>query len=154
MQNAVQSMFAFCSKLKKIVMPSVNGNINIGFVNNCTSLEVLDFGSGATSFSGGYNPDTFRSCENLKTIILRRTTSIVTLAEISRSFYGTPFDNGGSGGDIYIPEALYDHLGDGTALDYKAATNWTVLNGYGTITWHQIEGSIYETEYADGTAVE
>ena len=64
-----------------------------------------------------------------------------------------PFASGGSGGTIYIHKALYDHLGDGTELDYKAATNWSTVDGYGTVTWAQIEGSYYETHYADGTPV-
>ena len=54
------------------------------------------------------------------------------------------FKSGGTGGTIYIPKSLYDHLGDGSEYDYKAATNWSTLDGYGTITWAQIEGSEYE----------
>lgn len=49
-----------------------------------------------------------------------------------------------TGGTIYIPKVLYDHLGDGTSLDYKAATNWSTVDGYGAITWAKIEGSAYE----------
>lgn len=52
---------------------------------------------------------------------------------------------------IYIPKALYDHLDDGTSLDYKAATNWSTIAS--RITWAKIEGSIYETKYADGTTI-
>ena len=60
---------------------------------------------------------------------------------------------GGSGGEIYIPKVLYDHLGDGTSSDYKAATNWSTVDARGTITWKQIEGSEYERYYADGTPI-
>ena len=80
---------------------------------------------------------------NFKTLILRKT-SIATLANTG-AFTGTPFASGGSGGTIYIPKALYDHLGDGTSLDYKAASNWSTVNGYGTITWAKLEGSPYES---------
>ena len=62
----------------------------------------------------------------------------------TNAFNSTPFASGGTGGTIYIPETLYNHLGDGTALDYKSATNWSVIDAYGTITWAKIEGSPYE----------
>ena len=66
---------------------------------------------------------------------------------------GTPFASGGAGGTIYIPKSLYDHLGDGTSSDYKAATNWSTYDGYGTITWKKIEDSYYETHYVDDTSI-
>ena len=52
---------------------------------------------------------------------------------------------------VYIPKVFYDHLGDGTADDYKNATNWT--GKANTVTWAQIEGSYYETHYGDGTEI-
>jgi len=36
-------------------------------------------------------------------------------------------------------------------LDYKSATNWSVVDGWGTITWSNIYGSPYESKYVDGT---
>ena len=45
---------------------------------------------------------------------------------------------------VYIKESLYDHLGDGTSLDYKSATNWSVYDAQGKIAWAKIEGSPYE----------
>lgn len=93
----------------------------------------------------------FRNADLFDTLILREP-AIFPLGNVN-AFDGTPFASGGSGGTIYVPKALYDHLGDGSALDYKAATNWSTVNGYGTITWAQIEGSQYETAYADGTPI-
>lgn len=87
----------------------------------------------------------------LTTIILRRTT-MVELQQVN-AFTNTPFASGKAGGTIYIPKVLYDELGTGSANDYKAATNWSTVDGYGTITWAQIEGSIYETQYADGVTI-
>lgn len=79
-------------------------------------------------------------------LILRRSSSIV-------SAYNANSINGlNNKTTVYIPEALYDHLGDGGSLDYKAATNWSAKAS--TVTWAQIEGSIYETQYADGTPIE
>ena len=78
------------------------------------------------------------------TIILRCSTQVVT----------APADNSISGIDsgttVYIPKALYDHLGDGTALDYRNATNWSEKT---TTTFACIEGSQYENYYADGTPI-
>lgn len=94
----------------------------------------------------------FKGCSNLATIVLRKN-SIVNLYQIGALNNGTPFASGGAGGTIYIPKALYDHLGDGSSLDYKSASNWSTLDGYGTITWAAIEGSPYETAYVDGTPI-
>ena len=85
-------------------------------------------------------------------LVLRKADAVVSLAHVN-AFNQTPFASGGAGGTIYIPKALYDHLDDGTSLDYKAATNWSTLNGYGTITWAQIEGSAYENTYLDGEPI-
>ena len=81
--------------------------------------------------------------DKLKTLVLRKTDGVTELWS-SSALSGTPYDNGGTGGTIYIPKALYDHLGDGSELDYKAAANWSVYDAYGTITWACLEGSDYE----------
>ena len=87
----------------------------------------------------------------MNTLILRSQT-LVQIGGMD-TFANTPFYSGKAGGTIYIPKMLYDHLGDGSAQDYKAATNWATYDGYGTITWAPIEGSIYETQYTDGTPI-
>lgn len=91
-------------------------------------------------------------CPKLTTIVLRKSSTITTMAKLN-ALNSTPFASGGSGGTIYIPKVLYDELGTGSSRDYKAATNWSTLDSYGTITWAQIEGSYYETHYADDTEV-
>lgn len=100
------------------------------------SLQRLDLGENTATLTSA-----FGNAPNLATIIIR-ATAIPTLS--GTLFTNTPFASGGTGGTIYIPETLYNHLGDGTALDYKAATNWSVIDAYGTITWAKIEGSQYE----------
>ena len=87
---------------------------------------------------------------NMATLILRYS-SIVKLAKWD--VLPSRFGNNGAGGTVYIPQSLYNHLGDGTASDYKAASNWSTYEGYGTITWAKIEGSQYENYYIDGTAI-
>lgn len=130
-----------------VVMPSIVNFYGYAFEQNAL-LEKIDLGSTLNSLPN----QNFVNCRYLTTIILRRSSAPVALAN-TNVFNGTPFTSGGTGGTIYIPKALYDHLGDGTANDYKAATNWSTIDGYGTITWAKIEGSIYENAYADGTPI-
>jgi len=132
--------------LTAIALPALT-NLNSFLMTGDTALVSADFGPDAYSLGGR----AFASCSALRTVVLRYSNAIVTCA--ANTFDGASFASGGAGGTIYIPKVLYDHLGDGTALDYKAATNWSVYDAYGTITWAQIEGSIYETQYADGTPV-
>ena len=112
----------------------------------CTNLKVVDM-----SNQGKLHQLTNGS-SSFDTLILR-DTALTTLFFVA-AFDNTPFASGGTGGTIYIPKVLYDELGTGSSLDYKAATNWSTIDGYGTITWAQIEGSQYENYYADGTPIE
>ena len=141
-------MFVNCRSLlyavlSKIASNTVNQVFHSAYPMNLESLDFTD----VTYLNNGIA----NNCANLNKIILRGT-DISTLLSAT-AFDATPFKSGGSGGTIYIPETLYNHLGDGTALDYKAATNWATIDAYGTITWAKIEGSIYETQYADGTTI-
>lgn len=139
--------FYTCSSLPVAVFPKCALVGNQAFYG-CSALAALDFGGATFSTTGN---SVFEKCTVLKTLIIR-ASSVASLGNANH-FKDTPFASGGTGGDIYIPKSLYDHLGDGTANDYKAATNWSTYDGYGTITWHAIEGSIYETQYADGTPI-
>lgn len=135
------------TKIEKLVFPKYTGTSNYAFRNMpyLTAIDIL----GGTQFS----QQTFSYDANLKTIVIRKSSAIVAISNANAFNTSTPFASGGSGGTIYIPKALYDHLGDGTSLDYKAATNWSTINGYGTITWAKIEGSAYENAYVDGTPI-
>ncbi|MBR3474226.1 MAG: hypothetical protein IKH34_04065 [Oscillospiraceae bacterium] len=131
-----------CSKMETVVIGSPNARLAMAAMSK---VEVIDI------IFGGIASENFENDSQLNKLILRKNGAIHALgASASAAFKNTPFKSGGTGGTIYIPEVLYNHLGDGTALDYKAATNWSVLDGYGTVTWAKIEGSIYENQYADG----
>ena len=136
-----------CGNCLFVVLPSVT-SLNTASLNGHTRLQTADFGASLSSITALC----FGNDAALSTIVLRKSSALVSLANVT-AFNGTPFANGGTGGTIYIPKALYDHLGDGTSSDYKAASNWSTINGYGTITWAKIEGSYYETHYADGTVI-
>lgn len=136
------------AKVVVMVLPSITTQLSLAFLQNDTALTAVDLGPNSNGFAG----TCFFGAANLTTVILRKSTAITAMGS-TQSFGSTPFKSGGSGGTIYIPKALYDHLGDGSSLDYKAATNWSTVDGYGTITWAPIEASIYETQYADGTPI-
>lgn len=86
----------------------------------------------------------FNGCSSLDIMVLRRTSAIATLAN-TNAFTNTPYANGKSGGVIYVPNDLIS--------TYESATNWSTLVGYGTLEFKAIEGSEYETHYADGTEI-
>lgn len=139
------------STLVTAIIGSPNGQRECFRKYTTMALTTAEFADTTTNNVHTFGPQFFDRCDNLTTLILRSPV-ICPIGDIN-VFGGTPFASGGSGGTVYIPKALYDHLGDGTALDYKAATNWSTIDSYGTITWAQIEGSIYETQYADGTPI-
>lgn len=162
-QKMYGTVFQGCTALTTVFLPAFAFE-RMNTFNGCTSLVTIDLPSCSRFFS--YD---FDGCTQLKTVILNRNkkptgglgaysfrnskldtlvlngpdTKIWSLGNVN-AFYGTPFASGGTGGTIYIPEALYNELGTGSSLDYKAATNWSIVNGYGTITWAKIKGSIYE----------
>lgn len=115
-------------------------------LRNCKAT-VLDFGP---TFHANIMDYLFNGAS--ANVLIFRYDGIVPLVNIAKSMPPAFLSNGG-GGTIYIPKSMYDHLGDGSALDYKAATNWVTLDGYGKTTWAQIEGSVYEMQYADGTPI-
>lgn len=114
---------------------NMNGN---GF-RGCTKLEKLDIGKCSRIYT-----NEFYNCSKLTTLVLRRTDAVTPLSNVN-AFTGTPFASGGTGGTIYVPNSLID--------TYKSASNWSTINGYGTITWKKIEDSIYEDTYVDGRSV-
>lgn len=163
--NIVTEAFRGCSKLANINVKSatgIGGNAFMGTaitvlvlpkfasipqsalsnMSSCTTIDLL----------GGYFYSAcLQNCSKLTTLIIR-STSVSVLAN-ANFITGTPFKSGGTGGTIYIPKVLYDELGTGSAKDFKAATNWSTIDGYGTITWAQIEGSQYDGYYADGSPI-
>jgi hypothetical protein len=145
--HGVTSLGASCLENTKVVslaFPNMaSWAVGIGII---ATLKTLDLGENIGAIGSYALP--FANLENL---ILRKASAVVGTSATSMN--QTPMKSGGSGCTVYIPKVLYDHLGDGTSLDYKANSTWATYDGYGTITWKQIEGSIYETQYADGTPI-
>ena len=127
--NLSANAFYDCKKMTSINLP-----VCIALGQNCmsyTPIEVLDLPSAAKLEYGALT-----NMSSLKTLILRRPEGVTLLH--TYAFQGTAFASGGAGGTIYVPQALID------SGFYTTATNWSVVNGYGTITWKAIEGSEYE----------
>lgn len=138
--------FASCSSAITAVVGKFGSDRTF---SGCSKLQKVDI-----CLQTNVGARTFESCSVLDTIIIRSTTICPMTQAASDVFrLATKFLSGGSGGEIYIPKVLYDELGTGSSLDYKNATNWSTLDGYGTVTWKKIEGSQYETNYVDGTVI-
>lgn len=127
------SMFKECTALTEVYFPNLK-ECRINTFYGCTSLQFADLGN---INSLGLD-NLFYNCSNLKTIILRKN-SVVPVNSPSYwayAFKGTPFESGGTGGTIYVPEALIE--------DYKVADKWADIYALGTLTFAPIEGSEYE----------
>lgn len=134
--------FDGCTKLKKYVNKISSGsniNIGVGEFRGCSALEVLDF-THVNQIAATWAYD---NSNNLTTLILRRTDAVVPCNNANN--LPPVFRNNGAGGEIYVPSSLIE--------SYKTATNWSTAFGRGTITFKAIEGSYYETHYADGTPI-
>lgn len=131
--TGMASVFDGCSSLQEVTFAK---SVAVGnsFFYNCSALTKVDLSSSNISTTGAINSKAFYGCGNLITLILRKST-IFTLGNVD-AFNGTPFASGGSGGTIYVPSSLISA--------YQSASNWSTVNGYGTITWQAIEGSQYE----------
>lgn len=98
---------------------------------SCRYLELVDLGSTQSIAANAFN-----GCLKLQTVILRKTDSICTLANIS-AFTNTPLRGYNSlTGTVYVPAALIS--------SYQTASNWSTLYSNGTVTFSAIEGSQYE----------
>lgn len=149
--------FDYCNGLTLVQMPSlitIAGNYAFGYINSPTCIMVFPNLSscGPRSFSRGHigtvdigpncstlPSDTFYSNTSavvVDTLILRKSDGIVTAATAGAI-------NGLK--DVYVPAALISA--------YTNADKWSAEVSAGTITLHAIEGSIYETQYADGTPI-
>lgn len=101
--------------------------------NACKLLAFCDIGSIASIVANA-----FANCYALQTLVLRKSDSICTLANVS-AFTNTPMSGYNSlTGTVYVPQALIS--------TYQTATNWSTLYNAGTVTFAAIEGSEYERD--------
>lgn len=132
--------FRGCGALQTIVLPALVTTSAAGGPFFWAGIETADLGQVHTN---GIGNNFFYNCP-LTTLILRYTGGVCPLGTTG-AFNGTPFASGGTGGTLYVPSALIS--------SYQSATNWSTILGYSTNSIQAIEGSIYETQYADGTVI-
>lgn len=118
------------------VVARIVGTSNYTF-NGCSNIEVIDIGESTTGKMTGSK--VFQNCKKLTAIILRQATFCEVNASV---FASSPAASGGTGVAVYVPSALKSA--------YEANSVWSGL----AVTFETIEGSIYETQYADGTPIE
>ena len=149
LEAAGATMLNNCDALETLVFPSMKSVYTSAFAAS-SKLRAVDFGG---EMSGGlFRNSIFNGDGVLTTLVIRKTDGPCAITNVN-VFSGTTFRTGDTGGTIYIHKVLYDELGTGSTNDYKAATNWSTVDAYGTITWAQIEGSEYENYYVDGTPI-
>jgi hypothetical protein len=120
--------FSYCES-ERIELPNLAGSTNSSLFAQSEKLKVVNLGYVATIASS-----CFSGCKSLESVILC-SDKVVTMNNVN-AFNGTPFAQDGNGGKIYVPSSLIE--------SYKAATNWSVLHGYGTCEFVAIEGSEFE----------
>ena len=132
--GSIGTAFYGCSKLTEVHLPNLGdsypSNNSSSTFYGCSKLTFADLGGwkrlGGTEFYG---------CTEFKTLVLRRTAGITELASTG-AFNNCPFASGGSGGTLYVPQALL--------TQYTQASNWSTILGYANNQIKKIEGSIYE----------
>jgi hypothetical protein len=129
------------SAVEIAVFPQANSSIATSSFRNAPSLTAVDFGPDVPSIGNYF----ISNSPNVNVIILRRTTSVVTISNASGAISGSPFADGKAGGTLYVPSSLIS--------SYQAATNWSTILGYANNQILPIEGSVYENAYADGTPI-
>lgn len=138
-QSIGTSSFQNCTSLVVVVFPGIKGNVYTSAFQGCTALKTVDML--APSFA---RASIFSGCTSLENMILRNTESLCSLTNIN-VFVNTPFASGGTGGKLYVPQSLIS--------SYQSATNWSTILGYPNNQILPIEGSVYETKYADGRTI-
>lgn len=102
-----QFLFMGDTALESVTFPKV-ASVATQAMESCSALTYVDLPICKSIAAKG-----FYNCSSLKTLILRLTTAVCSLANVS-AFTGTPIASGT--GFIYVPSALVD--------SYKSGTNW------------------------------
>ena len=110
LNNVQQYLFMGCSALENVTFPKV-AYVAEQAMESCSALTYVDLPICKRIDAKGFN-----KCSSLETLILRLTTAVCSLANVS-AFTGTPIASGT--GFIYVPSALVD--------SYKSATNWSTF---------------------------
>ena len=121
---SVISTFYNCTSLKKVILPLLKMGSASAVFGNCSKLQLIDIDTMGLSFQP------FNGCNNLKTLIYRRTSGVNSISSIS--LLPSIFQKYGY---LYVPESLLE--------SYKKATNWVTIAD----RIIKLEGTIYEDMY-------
>ena len=130
------------TKIRYLVLPRGGFIWNTG-CGSCTSLIGADFGYQLSA--GTIDVNAFSGASSMNILIWRYNGSGVPQLKNISAFANTPFASGKAGGTLYVPQAKI--------TEYTQATNWSTILGYANNSIQAIEGSIYETQYVDGTPI-
>lgn len=128
--------FLSCKNLTSVSFPNLTASLMSTFGASsastaCTNLAFADMGN-----TGLLNTYAFANCNALETLVLRKTSAIVT-CNTANVFNNTPMAGyNGKTGTVYVPSALIS--------TYRTANNWKTLYDAGTLNFVAIEGSQYE----------
>lgn len=124
-----------------VTLPSIVNFTSYVFQTCLAGDYVIDLGQGLQSLTAQafYGTNNMTSC----VLILRRTAGVVTAA--GADSMPKPLWNASKVGTLYVPQSLL--------ASYQTASNWSTAYGTENTTFLAIEGSYYETHYADGTPV-
>lgn len=123
------------SSLQYVVLPSCT-KVNVAGIGYNANLLGIDW------FGGDIASMAFAGNSKLTTMVIRKTSAIVPAGQPnmfnSSKTTAKPIH-------VYVPSAL--------KATYEAATNWSTWVSDGTVIFHNIEGSLYETKYVDGSII-
>jgi len=105
---------------------------------NCTNFSYLDVNR-PTSIESRV----FEGCNAFETLVIRGDV-VASLSSID-AFKNTKFAENGSGGTLYVRSDLVS--------SYQSSSNWSTILAYTNNSIKAIEGSYYETHYADGRLI-
>lgn len=146
-------LFGGCTSLAEIVLPSLYYIYAQNVFRGDTNLGIFDCGNSSivTANPFGLGQNIFYGCTKLNTIICRHG-AVIPLQNIN-AFSDTPFASSGTGGTLYVPQALIS--------SYQSDTNWSTILGYANNQIKSIESTHTDPEapidltlyYADGTPI-
>lgn len=145
LETVNERSFQKMSVLTNFVAPKMTYTQTYLFADS-TSLKAIDIlGAALLGYRSAIANNSFENCYAFDTMIIRNTSEVMRLNNLN-AFNNTPFRGYNSlTGTVYVPSGLIS--------GYQSATNWSTLYSNGTCTFVAIEGSIYETQYADGTPI-
>ena len=129
---------SYCSAIEVLVGEKLRSISNYGIYSN-SKLAAVDMLGGNGVYDRIYN-NGFSRCGALKTLIIRAPYCLTLSGGLDGAFGPS-----GDGGTLYVPSDLIS--------TYQSATNWSTILSYENNQILPIEGSIYETQYADGTPI-